>query len=222
MPSPFIHIHIHRTGGTSLQSTLDTCYPNATCRLHLESDFKNIPLHWFREYKMIQGHFCWGVHRLTHTDPLYFTFLRHPARRIMSLMSRWGNECNEREFLRRLSVGEYRAMEVENASVLQCAGFECIDSWRYKTASRDDLERAKQHLSEMVFVGFTRYYSESIRGLEKVTGWDLSNMMNINRTPFHLSYPEKGSPIYDAIIERYPLGVELYEWAVDNFMGKIL
>lgn len=217
MGDTLIHIHIKRTGGTTLQYTLEK-YVGAVARVHTVAGLGNI---FPYSFVMVQGHFCWGVHKVMGVpSPRYFTFMRHPVERVLSVLGSNPMMSEYRYLAEKIETGG--AFKEIYSSVVQLAGVNDFDNWRGTPASPELLEVAKQHLREMEFVGFTKHYRKSIDAMCQKYGWDIPELVTGNRATYPIPTPDEESNLYKAIAQRYPFACELYQWAESEFLGKII
>ncbi|KAK3267616.1 hypothetical protein CYMTET_23841 [Cymbomonas tetramitiformis] len=123
----FVHVHIPRTAGTSLNRLVDRFCAHAGCN-RLEGgyeDFLRFDLARQMSTDIISGHFGYGIHkqggyRLPETRPVqYFTLLRHPVNRTMSLWRRHESLNN---------VGAARLAGYRNSSALSARSV-AFKSW---------------------------------------------------------------------------------------------
>jgi len=77
-------LHIPKTGGTTFTAILDYYFDNnRICPDQVWSEFNNGQKD-FSPYKLIRGHFGYGLHRILDKNLVYVTMIRNPKNRIIS------------------------------------------------------------------------------------------------------------------------------------------
>ena len=215
-----IFLHIPKTGGSTIYKVLERQYSRAQT-LRLESSqiarFKTLPAAQHGRYRLIQGHFYFGLHRFVPGASTYMTFLRRPVERVLSFYYYarstpdhylYSQLVTERLDLKTLLARELTS-ELCNGQTRQLAGDEWEDPERVIT--RAALERAQANLTHFRVVGLLEEFDASLLLLRRAFGW---------RFPFYVkeNVTKKKETFLDAetrglIEEANRLDLELYEYA---------
>jgi hypothetical protein len=85
-PRPIVFLHIPKTAGQSIREFLSAAFPQ---RLlfpgQLDSHLALYSRSELEKYSIFSGHFSWSLFEFLGNDALYFTILREPSARIVSL-----------------------------------------------------------------------------------------------------------------------------------------
>lgn len=217
MPRPLIHIHVKRTGGSSLGDMVRGVYPNGVARAHQsfspEKDDR---------VKLFQGHFCYGVHARLEVPPRYIAILRHPIDRYISMI--YGTQPYDDDLLKVhqfIGRGGEFATPFE-AQVLQISGIDQTDQWaERRTVTRDDLNLALSNLDTFEAVGFLEYFEASVNLISKIDDWKLGEIIKVNCNPRPQPRPSNKSEMYRLISEFVKFEMELYEIALDRYYKRL-
>lgn len=163
-------LHIHKTAGTSFINLLDQCYTiNEVCpsnwpyrqRLH-EVDRDEL-----LNAKFIRGHFSYDrvVHQLS-SKPYILIFLRDPVTRFIShfehLKREEGDPPGLHDKIKNLSIDEY-LQKPELTSLLSNMGARLLCGLEPdQPYDISFLNKAKERLASIDFIGLTERYKESI------------------------------------------------------------
>src|SRR5690606_34597193 len=89
---PHIFLHIHKCGGTSLMNCLDANYKkdnifviNGSNYRESYAAFKNLDSKKRKSLDLLRGHHFYGSHEYLRDSATYFTMLREPISRLISL-----------------------------------------------------------------------------------------------------------------------------------------
>lgn len=214
---PLIHIHILRTGGTTLRYSLEKYYEYPVAMNHTVEQLKSIDAN---NYMVVQGHFCYGIHKVLEIPPRYFTFLRHPVSRVLSVMYSGNPNATEHDIWGNIENGNL--FRVVHPSVTQLAGVDNFDEWTNTLPTQELLEVAQSNLEGFEFVGFTECFDKSMAKLCHKADWCIPELVSMNRSKRPVPMPEKSSNLYRTIVQHYSHGMELYEWAKDKFFSLVL
>ena len=232
-----IFLHIHKTGGSTLDSIIRRQYSPQAITAFYHSDpektqqyneFKKLPESAKRRSKLILGHIGFGLHEFLPQPSTYITFLRDPVERVISLFyfirratrhphhnSIVSSNMSLEEFVGSVDLGK----QIDNSQTRLLA-----DAWNVELGkcSQEMLERAKSNIDNyFAVVGLTERFDESLILLRQKLGWK-----NIFYQPKNVT---KNRPLQDSIsdktlaeIKKYnELDFELYKYAQEIFEKSI-
>ncbi len=173
-----IFIHIPKTAGTTVCDVLrrqfspDECwdhiYPN---RLQATSEQVPEPS---EAIKCVFGHYSFGIHRKFSEPHLYFTMLRDPVERIISMYCYHKSKTNQM-WVRDATLPEFleRHPAATNGQTKLIGG----------QGQPVDLDKAKSNLRRFAAVGITERFEESMRLFKRSFGWTQTTWrpMNVSR-----------------------------------------
>lgn len=201
-----------------------------------------------RGARVVFGHFCFGLHEsLAQEQPYtYITLLRDPAERVASLYyyARVGKAFDQGDqhvdahylydAAHKMTLKEFATSGVtqttDNAMVRQLCG---LDKFTMKDGhqqpyddmvipfgqvTRKHLSLAQQNIEQhFALVGFAEQFDESIRRLQALFAWRVPEYGKLNQTPGK----PRALPVTArvAVEDQNALDRELYNWALDRFMG---
>jgi len=216
-----IFIHIPKTAGTTLATTLRWVYGPWTCYRHNPERPNRIEEFMTRRQEVapnarcVMGHVQYGVHRHLTMDGRYFTLLRHPIRRFISryyfLRMGYPNATwptNLKEFCQ-----SDHSWSRPNDLVRFVSG---KDPTRYPQAS---LETAKDHLhNEFAAFGLTERFDASLLLFRRRLHWSrppfyVSSLQNSDRPTLDELPPD----MVEVVREHHQLDLALYQWAKRSF-----
>lgn len=79
-----VHIHVPRTGGTSLRLLLNQAFGTNRCLMNYQGEIEGLTPRDLAGLRCISGHIPYGVHRHLAGPASYITVLRHPIDRYVS------------------------------------------------------------------------------------------------------------------------------------------
>jgi len=244
-------LHIPKTAGTTLISILDsffdydTIYPEQLWHNLL----KNRPTD-FSRFRLIRGHFGYGLCRLLPKKPVFMTMLRDPVDRHISGIEhkirdpdprfKQKSEMKNKSFLEILNDPESPGFED-----LQCRQIglnpdilSITKSWEQKDlayfkypkvlhmASKEVsrvklLQDAKTRLSEFEFVGISERLEDSMYLLFFTFGWrPIHNIWKLNVTPKKIRKTDLPKETLNRILESNQLDSKLYEFGKELFENR--
>ena len=239
-------LHIQKTAGTTLMNILDSyfdldsIYPEQ----FWEKLLPNLPLD-FSKYKLVRGHFGYGIYRILPKKPVYITMLREPIERTISDYEHIRRDkIKDKEYVpknetildalkhfRRKKIFTnaqtgYVALDLDMPSLIANRPSTekqiMIRRWLGVAGKQtpDDklLEDAKKHLLECVFVGIVEKFEESLFLLYYTFGWrPLSAAWKLNPSPKRSKSQDLPSETLNEIKKCTKLDSELYAFANQLF-----
>lgn len=215
-----IFLHIPKTGGSSLRTALRFVYgwqdvytsPTGVVAPHLVG--KQMPS---RSYDLVRGHFTYGVHSYVGAPWRYFSMLRDPVPRILSLYHYIRNAWPESEVadmtLREFVHSGHHAYK-HNDQTRRLAGPPFPDNLN----DARTFDRACKHLDENITFGLTERFDESMVLFRRSLGWTRPPLYI--RTNTNQQRPTVDS-VDDALLNELrslnALDVELYAYAAHRF-----
>ena len=222
---PDIFLHVPKTGGTTLATTLRWVYGPRSCHQYTpdrpedHKAFLASLYHAPHEPDLLMGHVQWGLHRYVDAECRYFTLLRHPVRRRISeyyylkgcYPDSYGASLTLKEFVR-----SDHPMARSNDQVRYLSG---VDPDQSPTQA---LEKAKNHLTGDVVFGLTERFYESLLLLRRRLNWTrppfyVSSNKNRTRPTLEDLSPDIGNVVRD----QHQLDLELYQWAQSHFQEML-
>ncbi len=187
MKNKLIFLHIPKTAGTTFHNILDkqflpenvfTIQVIDDTRLNID-EFISLPKSAREKVYLLKGHMSFGLHKYMVGETKYITFLREPRERIISFYYYVLQNSNLELYTLIKSnnwslhdfVANVNMKELNNAQLKLISGIEANDEMMLEKA----IENIRTHFS---FVGITEYFDESLKRLEKIYGWDISDYIN--------------------------------------------
>ncbi|MGD0192929.1 MAG: sulfotransferase family 2 domain-containing protein [Rhizomicrobium sp.] len=239
---PIIFIHVPKTAGNSTVKYIQACVGEKIPRRHYmvhdnetklgrEQDIRRA-----RKARFVFGHMAWHAFEEIRDgrDVFSFTFLRDPLDRLLSnyaflqAITRPAHAEKHYPGIAQMSLAEYAACAhplyrygMDNFMVRQFAGR--LDEYPHVTSpAQEMLDRAKEHLSSLSFVGFTDRYDESFAALIAKAGLPSPNITPRYNVTRQSGARKESSQIDDAtrrlLLDRVRLDMELWEFARDRFL----
>jgi hypothetical protein len=222
-----IFLHIPKTGGSTVYKVLERQYSRVQT-LKLESPqiarFKTLPATQRGEYRLIQGHLYFGLHRFIPRASSYITFLRRPVERVLSfyyyarstpdhyLYSQLATEGLDLK----AALARELTPELCNEQTRLLAGDEWEDPQRVVT--RAALELAKANLrTHFRVVGLLEEFDASLLLLRRAFEWDLPFYVKENVTKEKPDDTSLDAETRRSVEDANCLDLELYEYARSLF-----
>jgi len=222
-----IFLHIAKTGGTTLNTTLRWVYSPTVCR-RIPAGRPDEAYQWLErkehqpnlDYELLMGHAQFGIHEYVDEKPQYFTMLRHPVRRVVSLYyyikSGWPDSRYASMGLEAFLESDHRAAQ-SNDQVRIISG---IDP---DVNPSEALQQAKSNLrNEVVVFGLTEHFDESLLLFRRKLEWTRPPVYvssNVNRK--RPTVEELPSATVDAVRKENELDLELYRFANKQFQSTL-
>ena len=234
--TPILHLHIPKTGGSSLETLLKREYGDGYVRV--PNWRQSTPSVWkpawgdpeeMRRRQCISGHFYFGFWEALNevlpsdTEPVFLTFVRHPIDRLLSLYHYWRTNPNRYSAaLDRMTFAEFVRSDrhdwqfLDNDMVRRIAGVEGVNS----KVGTDDLRRAIDHLGYFPMVGLTDHFDETISRWAELFGWQSIDYEHRLGQPERLQREELGADLVAEIEDRQLFDCALYMYVLArDWMG---
>jgi hypothetical protein len=224
---PDIFVHISKTGGTTLSTTLRWLYGPSAC-YQIPTGRAERPSQWFDEVSssklenvdLVMGHATYGAHVQIPGPCRYFTMLRHPIRRVVSLFyhikTAWPNSEVASMSLVEFLDSNHRAAR-PNDQVRFVSGLAPEDD------PSEALQRARQNLKEkFTAFGLTERFDESLLLFRHRLGWSrppvyVSSNVNSKRP----TVEDLPTSVIDSVRAKNELDLELYRFAAELFQSTL-
>lgn len=222
-----IFLHIAKTGGTTLNTTLRWVYGPTVCR-RIPTGRPDEVHRWLEEKEcrpgsnidLLMGHAQFGAHEYVNEETRYFTMLRHPVRRIVSLYyyikSGWPDS-------RYASMGLEAFLESDHRAAQSNDQVRIISGLDPDTNTTEALQRAKFNLeNEIAAFGLTEKFDQSLLLFRRMLGWRrppvyVSSNVNRNRP----TVEELPTATVEAVRAQNELDLELYSFASERFQATL-
>lgn len=215
-----VFLHIPKTGGTSLHRALRFVYVGD--KIYTSPPEIRSPeviaekVDEKQKVGLVRGHVDYGLHRYISEPCRYFTMLRNPVKRIVSLfydVKHWRNDTE----VASMRLGEY--IEGDHPSYVRNDQVRRLAGDAEARSEEDLLTSAKSNLNRHITAfGLTERYDESLIVLRRLLGWSRYPLYIRGKTNNHrprLSSIDSG--ILKAIRHQNQLDMSLYEFARDLF-----
>ena len=224
-----IFLHIPKAGGSTISKILEQQYSRAETltlddRERQIAQLKALPAAQRGQYRLIQGHLFFGLHRFIPRASTYITFLRRPVERVLSFYHYARSTpdhylyplvTTERLDLKTLLAREV-TLELRNEQTRLLAGDEWEDPQRVVT--RAALELAKANLrTHFRVVGLLEEFDASLLLLRRAFEWDLPFYVKDNVTKKKPDDTSLDAETRRLVEDANCLDLELYEYARNLF-----
>jgi hypothetical protein len=173
--------------------------------------FEKAPPEQRRHIRYMFGHMVYGSHAFTDGDWNYFTLLRDPVERSLSIYGHRTRHQGVDVGIERYYV-EGRDHQQFNQQTILVAGGPYEDPFP-ASVNNEMLERAKENLRSFIAVGTTERFEEAIELLRRKIGLRNVNYERLNVAPERPRRDEVPQWVIDRIIEWNSLDIELHEFA---------
>ena len=223
-----VYVHIPKTGGQTLVSSLRLSYgEDATVEVSglgetLERTIDVVPPERLATARLIIGHIPFGVHAFVPQACDYVTILRDPVARVVSLykfvLRAVDHPLHERVRDYGLSLRDFVTSDVDqsqtrNGQTRQLAGE------ANRSLDRQSLEVAKRNLQTFTAIGLTERFNETFVHFRRTLRLRIPAYASRNVSPPLASEPEPD--IEELILERNQLDNELYAFARELFEQQL-
>lgn len=219
---PLLLLHIFKTGGSSLRHQIErNCGVRETQGVYVDAGVRGRLKGYVAERELkntgaslYYGHMFYGVHERLGVPATYGTFLREPVARVVSHFHHFNrSECwaerEARSLVDYISDGD---IQFDNLQTRFLSGYRSVPFGELQPVH---LERAKETVRSLVFLGLLENLALSISRLNALLGTSIELDKKINvggggRGPLPASD-------LDLIREHNQLDAELYDFAKEIF-----
>jgi hypothetical protein len=247
-PDVLIHLHIAKTGGTSLSSLVKHGFHSdeifewtrhgveeytAMNLATQESCERKLKEYGLDRIRYVAGHMPVGVHRCFDRPAKYFTVLRHPVERVISLFyfliqvnlpfTEDGRRLSFEEYVESrhdINLNDYQVRAVSGAPDLDAPGAAPGEVVKVAPVESRHLEQAKRNIEQLFLtVAPVEQMTEAALLLRRVYGWPMRRLQTEYKNPTkERPRSREISPRLIRIIEDCNShDLELYEWVGKRF-----
>ena len=228
-----IFLHIQKTAGVSIRHLLVRQYANLPTFIRGAPEHRELPRMSRRDreaFRVVGGHFSFGLHLLFDSPSRYMAFLRDPVERTISHYSyiRWqplhawhdlinGAGISLEQWVRRGEADAVDNLQVRRLTVRS------DDDVRFGETTRQMLDEAKRVVEERIaFLGITERYAESIGLFAEQLRWrEPVEVERLNVSPNRVAAADLPATTREAILEHNALDMELYAFALGVFERRL-
>lgn len=216
-----IFTHIPKTAGSTLVSLLEKEYrADELVKINRHMDLPALMAKLPPETKVIRGHYPYGLHRHTPRTCRYFTILRDPVDRVISLYYFFSRQSGL-PVHERIASGEETFADVArtqlNVQTAYVAG-----EMKAGSGEVEMLERAKQNLREdFGCCGLMERFDESLLLLEETFDWSFGWYRPKNVTRGRPARETVPRDVLEVIEETNQLDFALYDFAKSALEERI-
>lgn len=241
-----VFLHIPKTGGMSIHKMLSKAlFNNIDSYKHFNSLLDVLKDCNRRLYPLVSGHFYFDTHKILSKEIIMFTFLRNPINRIISAFEFM--KSHPKVWLGRLAQGTLREFlshefvcksvcnlqtkllgleinfqdyysQLVNKKITKEEYYDIINNFTHFNVTPKELERAKQNIDRLFFLGFTETLASDVKLLFEKLGLDCPEVLHENRTPDHVRKRESYTKEDIELIEELnKFDIELYNYALQKY-----
>ena len=220
----FIHLHIPKTGGTTLRDIIQRQYRAEKILMipkleESENILKEVSTSQINQLKLIQGHLKYGIHNHFHRRAKYFAIIRDPINRVLStyyyVLSQKNNPQNLSTANNQMTIYDFVQSGVNpfliNGQTKLISGKTgnidnpIIESEELFSLAKENIE------NDFLFLGITEMFDETILILKNMLGWHMPYYSIANRTKKKPNYDEDNPTIISFIKEPNQHDILLYK-----------
>ncbi|MGN7297441.1 sulfotransferase family 2 domain-containing protein [Ferdinandcohnia sp. SAFN-114] len=218
-----IHLHMPKTGGTTLKKILKKNYPKDKSfdvyetQSELDSILKAVAS---KKPVLIQGHLPFGIHSYFSSNCTYITLLRDPVNRVISeyyfiRSIPWHEQYH---MVKNLTLEEFQQLpQKQNIQTHLILG-----NHRKGPIQNKEIEIAKEILkNHFAVVGITEMFNESLFLMAKKFGWKNTHYKKANITKNKPSIEQIAFTTIEAIRENNQMDIEIYEYGKQLLFDEI-
>ena len=234
MKDLFIHLHIPKTGGTTLRDIIQRQYRSEKILMipkleESENILKEVSTSQINQLKLIQGHLKYGLHNHFHRRAKYFAIIRDPINRVLStyyyVLSQKNNPQNLSTSNNQMTIYDFVQSGVNpfliNGQTQLISGKTgeidnpIIESEELFSLAKENIE------NDFLFLGITEMFDETILILKNMLGWHMPYYSIANRTKKKPNYDAVNPTIISFIKEHNQLDIKLYNITKTSLLNKI-
>ena len=235
MKDLFIHLHIPKTGGTTLRDIIQRQYQSEKILMipkldESEDILKEVSTSQINQLKLIQGHLKYGIHNHFHRRAKYFAIIRDPINRVLStyyyVLSQKNNPQNLSTSNNQMTIYDYvqsgvNPFLINGQTQLISGKTGNIDNPIIK--SEELFSLAKENIeNDFLFLGITEMFDETILILKNMLGWHMPYYSIANRTKNKPNYDAVDPTVISFIKEHNQLDIKLYNITKTSLLNKIV
>ena len=235
MKDLFIHLHIPKTGGTTLRDIIQRQYQSEKILMipkldESEDILKEVSTSQINQLKLIQGHLKYGIHNHFHRRAKYFAIIRDPINRVLStyyyVLSQKNNPQNLSTSNNQMTIYDYvqsgvNPFLINGQTQLISGKTGNIDNPIIK--SEELFSLAKENIAnDFLFLGITEMFDETILILKNMLGWHMPYYSIANRTKNKPNYDAGDPTVISFIKEHNQLDIKLYNITKTSLLNKIV
>ncbi len=230
----FIHLHIPKTGGTTLRDIIQRQYRAKKILMipkleESENILKEVSTSQINQLKLIQGHLKYGIHNHFHRRVKYFAIIRDPINRVLStyyyVLSQKNNPQNLSTSNNQMTIYDFVQSGVNpfliNGQTKLISGKTgnidnpIIESEELFSLAKENIE------NDFLFLGITEMFDETILILKNMLGWHMPYYSIANRTKKKPNYDAVNPTIISFIKEHNQLDIKLYNITKTSLLNRI-
>tara|TARA_B100000745_G_scaffold265050_1_gene189947 strand:+ start:59 stop:886 length:828 start_codon:yes stop_codon:yes gene_type:complete len=234
MKDLFIHLHIPKTGGTTLRDIIQRQYRSEKILMipkleESENILKEVSTSQINQLKLIQGHLKYGIHNHFYRRAKYFAIIRDPISRVLStyyyVLSQKNNPQNLSTSNNQMTIYDFVQSGVNpfliNGQTQLISGKTgeidnpIIESEELFSLAKENIE------NDFLFLGITEMFDETILILKNMLGWHMPYYSIANRTKKKPNYDAVNPTIISFIKEHNQLDIKLYNITKTSLLNRI-
>ena len=234
MKDLFIHLHIPKTGGTTLRDIIQRQYQSEKILMipkleESENILKEVSTSKIKQLKLIQGHLKYGIHNHFHRRAKYFAIIRDPINRVLStyyyVLSQKNNPQNLSTSNNQMTIYDFVQSGVNPFLIngqTQLISGKTGDIDNPIIESEELFSLAKENIeNDFLFLGITEMFDETILILKNMLGWHMPYYSIANRTKKKPNYDAVNPTIISFIKEHNQLDIKLYNITKTSLLNRI-
>ena len=234
MKDLFIHLHIPKTGGTTLRDIIQRQYRSEKILMipKLEESkniLKEVSTSQINQLKLIQGHLKYGIHNHFYRRAKYFAIIRDPINRVLStyyyVLSQKNNPQNLSTSNNQMTIYDFVQSGVNPFLIngqTQLISGKTGDIDNPIIESEELFSLAKENIeNDFLFLGITEMFDETILILKNMLGWHMPYYSIANRTKKKPNYDAVNPTIISFIKEHNQLDIKLYNITKTSLLNRI-
>ena len=234
MKDLFIHLHIPKTGGTTLRDIIQRQYQSEKILMipkleESENILKEVSTSKIKQLKLIQGHLKYGIHNHFQRRAKYFAIIRDPISRVLStyyyVLSQKNNPQNLSTSNNQMTIYDFVQSGVNPFLIngqTQLISGKTGDIDNPIIESEELFSLAKENIeNDFLFLGITEMFDETILILKNMLGWHMPYYSIANRTKKKPNYDAVNPTIISFIKEHNQLDIKLYNITKTSLLNRI-